>query len=81
MRHSKNEKMNIMINFDEVQRENKQEDNLQWPKISEQSYRILIVGNATLGKTNTLLNIINYQPQIDKVICMSRIHMNSIINF
>ena len=29
--------------------------------------RILIVGSSGLGKTNALLNLINNQPDIDKI--------------
>lgn len=41
----KNKKLNIMINFYEVTRENMQEHIPYWPQIPEHQYRILIVGN------------------------------------
>ena len=56
-----------MINFDDYTRENKIEHNLNWPYIPDHPYRILIVGGSGSGKTNTLLNLINNQPDIDKI--------------
>ena len=34
---------------------------------SRSSYRILIIGGSGLGKTNTLLNLIKKQDDIDKI--------------
>ena len=56
-----------MINFDEYTNENKKEHNLNWPYIPDHPYRILIIGGSGSGKTNTLLNLINNQPDIDKI--------------
>ena len=56
-----------MINFDEYTNENKREHNLKWPFIPDHLYRILIVGRSGSGKTNALLNLINNQPDIDKI--------------
>ena len=56
-----------MINFDEYTNENKIEHNLKWPHIPDQPYRILIIGGSGSGKTNALLNLINNQPDIDKI--------------
>ena len=56
-----------MINFDEYTNENKTEHNSKWPYIPDHPYRILIVGSPGYGKTNILLNIVNNQPDIDKV--------------
>ena len=58
-----------MINFDEYTNENKTEHNSKWyiPNIPDHRYRILIVGGSGLGKTNVLLNLINSQPDIDKI--------------
>ena len=55
-----------MINFDAYANKNKTEPNLNWPYISDHSYRLLIIGGSGSGKTNTLLNLINNQPDIDK---------------
>ena len=56
-----------MINFDEYTNENKTEHNSKWPYIPDHPYRILIAGGSGSGKTNALLNLINNQPDIDKI--------------
>ena len=56
-----------MINFDDYTNENKGKHNLKWPYIPYHSYRILIIGSSGSGKTNPLLNLINKQPDIDKI--------------
>ena len=56
-----------MINFDKYTNENKTKHNLKWPYIPDHPYRILIVGGSGSGKTNTLLNLINNPPDIDKI--------------
>ena len=56
-----------MINFDEYTNENNTEHNSKWPYIPDHPYRILIVGGSGSGKTNALLNLINNQPDIDKI--------------
>ena len=56
-----------MINFDEYANKNKIEDNLKWPYTPDDPYRILIVGDSGSGKTNVLLNLIDNQPDVDKI--------------
>ena len=56
-----------MINFDDYTNENKIEHNPKWPYIPDHPYRILIIGGSGSGKTNALLNLINNQPDIDKI--------------
>ena len=56
-----------MINFDDYANENKTEHNQKWPYILDHPYRILIIGGSGSGKTNALLNLINNQPDIDKI--------------
>ena len=56
-----------MINFDDYTNENRTEHNSKWPYIPDHPYRILIIGGSELGKTNALLNLINNQPDIDKI--------------
>ena len=56
-----------MTNFDNYTNENKTEHNLNWPYIPDHPFRILIVGGSGSGKTNALLNLINDQPDIDKM--------------
>ena len=56
-----------MINFDDYTNENKTEHNPKWPYIPGHACRILIIGGPGSGKTNVLLNLINSQPDIDKI--------------
>ena len=56
-----------MINFDYYTNEKKIEHNSKWPYIQDHQYRILIVGGSGSAKTNALLNLINNQPDIDKI--------------
>ena len=56
-----------MINFDEYTNENIIEHNSKWPYIPDHPYRVLIIGDSGSGKTNALLNLINNQPDIDKI--------------
>ena len=56
-----------MINFDDYTKENKINHNPNWPYIPDHPYRILIIGDLGSGKTNTLLSLINNQPDIDKI--------------
>ena len=56
-----------MINFDDYANENKTQHNSKWPYIPDHPYRILIIGCSGFGKTNALLNLINHQPDIDKI--------------
>ena len=56
-----------MINFDDYVNENRIEHNKNWPNIPDHSYRILIIGGSGSGKTNVLLNLIENQPDIDKI--------------
>ena len=56
-----------MINFDDYVNENKIERNKNWPYIPNHQYRILIIGGSGSGKTNVLLNLIENQPDIDKI--------------
>ena len=56
-----------MISFDNYTNQNKIEHNPKWSYIPEHPYRILIVGGSGPGKRNALLNLINNQPDIDKI--------------
>ena len=38
-----------------------------WPQIPDHRYKILIIGESGSGKANSLLNLINHQPNIDKM--------------
>ena len=55
-----------MINLDSISNKNNKKHNGKWPYIPDHPYRILIIGDSGSGKTNTLLNLINEQSDIDK---------------
>ena len=38
-----------------------------WPQNPDHPYRILIIGGSGSGKANSLFNLINQQPDIDKI--------------
>ena len=56
-----------MISFDDYTNENKTQCNQKWWYILDYLVRILIIGGSGSGKTNALLNLINNQPDIDKI--------------
>ena len=56
-----------MINFDDYVNENRTEHNKNWPFTPDNSYRILIIEGSGSGKTNLLLNLMENQPDIDKI--------------
>ena len=61
-----------MINFDDYTNENKtlqelSSHNQKWSYIPDHPYRILIISTSGSGKANALLNLINNQPDIDKI--------------
>ena len=56
-----------MISFDDYTNENNTEYNLKRPYIPDDPFRIIIIGGSESGKTKALLNLINNQPDIDKI--------------
>ena len=56
-----------MFDFDCITKENIKEHNPNWPEIPDHPYRIFIVGGSGSRKTNVLLNLINREPDIDKI--------------
>ena len=68
-----------MINFDDVKKENIKERKSNWPQLFI-SKLILIIGGSGSGKTNSLFNLINHEPDIDDI-CMLKIGMKQSINF
>ena len=60
-----------MINLVNITNENKKHSE-KWPYIPDCPYRVLIIGGSGSGKTNTLLNLINVQNNIDKIYLYAR---------
>ena len=56
-----------MINFEDYTNENKTQHNKNWSYIPDHPYKIIITGGSELGKTNALLNLLNNQPDVDKI--------------
>ena len=56
-----------MINLGNIVNDHNKKHNEKWPYIPDHPYRILIIGGSGSGKTNTLLNLINEQRDIDKI--------------
>ena len=61
-----------MINFDNYTSENKTIHNKNWPYVPDHPYRILIIGGSRPEKTNLLLNLIEKQPDTDKIYLYSK---------
>ena len=61
-----------MINLDSITNENNKKHNEKCPYIPDNPYRILIIGGSGSRKTNTLLNLINEQNDIDKIYLYAR---------
>ena len=56
-----------MINFDDATKENIKERNPNWPQIHNHSYTVLMIGGSGSGETNWLFDLINLQPDNDKM--------------
>ena len=56
-----------MINLDNIVNNNNKGHNENWTYIPGHPYRFLIIGGSGSGKTNTLLNLINEEKDIDKI--------------
>ena len=56
-----------MINPDSIVYNKNEKHNEKWSYIPDHPYRILIISGFGSGKTNTLLNLINEQRDIDKI--------------
>ena len=61
-----------MINCDGITNENNKKHNEKWSFIPDHPYRLLITGGSWSRKTNTLLNLINKQNDIDKIYLYAR---------
>ena len=56
-----------MIKFDDVVKKNIKQLNPNLSQIPDNSCRTLIIGRYEFGKSNSLFNLINQQPEIDKI--------------
>ena len=56
-----------MINSDDIKNKQTKKNNLNWPHKLDYPCRILIILGSGSGKTNSLFNLISYQPDIDKI--------------
>ena len=56
-----------MINFDDNTKENIKEHNWNWPQGPDYPYKILTIWGSGSGKSNSLLNLINQQPDLDNI--------------
>ena len=75
-----------MTNFHDYANQNKtvqelRSHNLKWLHIPGHSCQILIIRGSVSGKTNAFLNLINNQPDIDKINLTLKIHMKLNTNF
>ena len=56
-----------MFKFDYITKDDIKKHNLNWPKIPDHPYWILKTGGSESGRTNALPNLINHEPDIDKI--------------
>ena len=56
-----------MIYLDNIPNKNNKEHNEKWPYIPDHLYRTLIIGGSGSEKTNTLLNLIKAENDINKI--------------
>ena len=61
-----------MINLDSITNEKNKKHNEKQPYIPDHPYKILISCRSVSGKTNTLLNLMNEQHDIDKIYLYAR---------
>ena len=62
-----NKTIQKVINLDDITKENIKGHNRNWQHFPDHPYRILIIRGSESGKTNSLFNLINQQPGIDKI--------------
>ena len=61
-----------MIILDSITNKNSKKYMDKWPYITDNPYRILIIGGSGPGKTNVLFNLTNEQKDIDKIYLYAR---------
>ena len=72
IKYNKIIKQQKMFNFDYITKEDIKKHNLKWPEIHDHPYKMIIVGGSGFGNTNALLNLINHEPDIDKIILYAK---------
>ena len=50
----------MVINFDNIIKENAKMHNPNWPQILDHPCKVVIIGGSRSAKTNALLNLINF---------------------
>ena len=50
-------------------------------QISDHPYKIFLIGSSVSGKTNTLLNLISYHQDMDKIYLRTKGHIQQNINY
>ena len=56
-----------MFHFDYITRGDMKEHNPEWSEIPDYPHRISIIGGSGPRKTNALRNLINHEPDVDKI--------------
>ena len=70
-----------MFNFDYITKEDIKEHNPNWSEIHDHPYIILIGESSGSGKTNALLNLVNNEPDTDKIYLYAhKVHIKQNIN-
>ena len=70
-----------MTNSDDDIKGETKKHNLSWPKNPDHPHRLLIIGDSGPGKTNSLLNLINQQPDTEKIYLYAKDPMTQYIKF
>ena len=61
-----------MVNLDSITNKNSKKHNKKRPYLPDHPHIILIISGSGSGKTNTLLNLINEQHDIEKICLYAR---------
>ena len=56
-----------MFKFDYISKKDTKEHNPNQPEIADHPYRISLIAGSGSGKANAVLNLINKEPDIDKI--------------
>ena len=56
-----------VLNVDYITKKDIKEHNTKWPETPDHPHRILIIGGFGSTKTNPILNLINHEPDVEKI--------------